>query len=117
MMRPVIPFVKDPEFAPSFQARDLTGNAISLASLKGKVVVLNFWATWCGPCREEIPEMIQLQSEFKDRFQVVGASEDDDPPEKVMQFVKKEGMNYPVFMASSELISSYGGVPALPAGS
>ena len=52
---------------------------------------MNFWATWCAPCREEIPELISLQKQYKDRLQIVGVSEDDDPPEKVLQFVQKAG--------------------------
>jgi thiol-disulfide isomerase/thioredoxin len=110
----VIRFVNNPEPAPPFLLHDLTGKVISSADLKGKVVVLNFWATWCPPCREEIPELIQLQKQYGDRLQVIGASEDDDPPEKVLQFAQKMGINYPIVMASSELVSDYGGVPALP---
>jgi thiol-disulfide isomerase/thioredoxin len=110
----VIRFVKDPEAAPSFQLRDLSGNTISSADWKGKVVLLNFWATWCPPCREEIPELISLQKEYKDRLQIVGVSEDDDPPQKVLQFVQHAGMNYPVVMATDQLTDAYGGVPALP---
>ena len=110
----VIRFVKDPEPAPSFQARDLSGNAVSSVDWKGKVVLMNFWATWCAPCREEIPELISLQTQYKDRLLIVGVSEDDDPPEKVLQFVQKAGMNYPVVMATTEISDAYGGVPALP---
>jgi thiol-disulfide isomerase/thioredoxin len=110
----VIRFVKDPEAAPAFQARDLSGHAVSSADWKGKVVLMNFWATWCPPCREEIPELISLQTQYKDRLQIVGISEDDDPPEKVLQFVHRAGMNYPIVMATTELTDAYGGVPALP---
>jgi thiol-disulfide isomerase/thioredoxin len=110
----VIRFVKDPESAPMFQAQDLSGKTISTNDFKGKVVLLNFWATWCPPCREEIPELISLQKQYKDRLQIVGVSEDDDPPQKVLQFVQRTGMNYPVVMATSELTDAYGGVPALP---
>ncbi len=110
----VIRFVKDPEAAPTFREQDLTGKSISPADFKGKVVVLNFWATWCPPCREEIPELISLQTQYKDRLQIIGVSEDDDPPEKVLQFVQKAGMNYPVVMATEQVTDAYGGVPALP---
>ena len=110
----VIRFVKDPEAAPVFQGRDLSGNTVSSADWKGKVVLLNFWATWCPPCREEIPELISLQKQYKDRLQIIGVSEDDDPPQKVLQFVQRVGMNYPVVMATQELTDAYGGVPALP---
>ena len=111
---PVLYFAKDPENAPPFLVRDLSGNVVSTAALKGKVVLLNFWATWCGPCREEIPEMIKLQAQYKDALEVVGASEDEAPPEQVAKFAKKAGINYPVIMSSAQLEREYGGVAALP---
>ena len=64
----VIRFVKDPEMAPVVEARDINGNAVSTANWKGKVVIVNFWATWCPPCREEIPALISLQEKYKDRL-------------------------------------------------
>ncbi|HEV2617832.1 MAG TPA: TlpA disulfide reductase family protein [Candidatus Acidoferrales bacterium] len=111
---PVLYFAKDPEAAPPFLVRDLSGNVVSTPALKGKVVLLNFWATWCGPCREEIPEMIKLQSKYKDTLQIIGASEDEIPPEQVAKFAQKFGINYPVIMASAQLEREYGGVAALP---
>jgi thiol-disulfide isomerase/thioredoxin len=111
---PVIRFVKNPEAAPPLQGRDLSGAAVSGVDWNGKVVLVNFWATWCPPCREEIPELIALQKQFKDRLQIVGVSEDDDPPENVLKFSQQKGMNYPIVMATPELIAAYGGVAALP---
>ncbi|MGH9728018.1 MAG: TlpA disulfide reductase family protein [Candidatus Acidiferrales bacterium] len=111
---PVLYFAKDPEAAPPFLVRDLSGNVVSTPALKGKVVLLNFWATWCGPCREEIPEMVKLQSKYKDTLQIIGASEDEVPPEQVAKFAQKVGINYPVIMASAQLEREYGGVAALP---
>lgn len=110
----VIRFVKNPEMAPPFLLRDINGKIVSTADWKGKVVILNFWATWCPPCREEVPELVQLQAKYKDKLLVVGASEDDDAPQKVQQFVQQHGINYPIVMATKELIENYGGVPALP---
>jgi thiol-disulfide isomerase/thioredoxin len=110
----VIRFAKNPEAAPPFLLRDINGKIVSTADWKGKVVILNFWATWCPPCREEIPELIRLQEKYKDKLLIVGASEDEDGPQKVLQFVQQHGMNYPVVMATKELIDNYGGVPALP---
>jgi thiol-disulfide isomerase/thioredoxin len=107
-------FAKDPEVAPPFQTRDLAGAAVSTAALKGKVVIINFWATWCGPCREEIPELVALQARYKDDLQIVGVSEDDGPPEQVAKFAQKQGINYPVIMSSDALEKEYGGVTALP---
>src|ERR1700719_1419435 len=110
----VIRFARNPEMAPPFLLHDISGRIVSTADWKGKVVILNFWATWCPPCREEIPELVQLQAKYKDKLLIVGASEDDDGPQKVLQFAQRYGMNYPIVMATRELIDNYGGVPALP---
>src|SRR5260370_17029028 len=110
----VIRFAKDPEAAPPFLLRDLNGKIVSIADGKGKVVILNFWATWCPPCREEIPELVKLQQAYKDKLLIIGASEDDDGPQKVQQFVQRFGMNYPIVMATKELIDNYAGVPPVP---
>jgi thiol-disulfide isomerase/thioredoxin len=112
--QPVIRFVKNPEMAPPLQALDLLGKPVSKDNWPGKVVLVNFWATWCPPCREEIPELLELKREFKDRLEIVGISEDDDPPVEVLKFARKQGMTYPIVMATGELIDAYGGVPALP---
>ena len=74
----VIRFVRNPDVAPDFKLDDLDGKPLSLAAAHGKVVLLNFWATWCGPCREEIPDLIELQTKYKDRLQIIGISVDDD---------------------------------------
>lgn len=112
-VKPIL-FVANPEAAPAFEARDIAGPSLSTADWKGKVVLLAFWATWCPPCREEIPTFIELQAKYKDRLQIIGVSEDDDPPEKVLQFARQKGINYPIIMATPDLIAKYGGVPALP---
>lgn len=110
----VIRFVSNPQRAPAFLLTDVEGNPVSTAEWKGKVVILNFWATWCPPCRAEIPMMIDLQNRYKDRLQIVGVSVDDAEPGEVAQFAKDAGMNYPVVMANRGLVQEYGGVPALP---
>jgi thiol-disulfide isomerase/thioredoxin len=107
-------FAEDPEAVPPFLVRDISGGVVSTAALKGKVVIINFWATWCGPCREEIPELIALQSQFRDTLQIIGVSEDEAPPEQVAKFAQKAGINYPVVMANDALEKEYGGIPALP---
>lgn len=112
--QPVIRFVKNPEMAPPLDAKDLQGKAVNKDDWPGKVVLVNFWATWCPPCRMEIPELLELQKEYKGRLEIVGFSEDDDPPEKVLKFMQQRGMTYSVVMATPEIIESYGGVPALP---
>jgi len=111
---PVIRFVRDPDPAPDFKAKDLDGNNLSLEPLKGKVVLLNFWATWCGPCRAEIPSLIELQSRYKDRMQIVGMVVDEDDERTVRDVVKSESINYPVALTSPEVRMAYGGIAALP---
>jgi thiol-disulfide isomerase/thioredoxin len=111
---PVIRLVRDPDPAPEFQLKDLTGKDLSLASAKGKVILLNFWATWCGPCRAEIPSLIELQSRYKERLQIIGLVVDDDDPDVVQQVVDSDGINYPVALANNQIRFAYGGIPALP---
>jgi len=110
----VIRFVSNPLPAPAFLLTDLDGNPVSTSQWKGKVVILDFWATWCPPCQAEIPMLVDLQNRYKDRLLIVGVSVDDSPAEDVKQFVKQSGMNYPVVMADRQLVQEYGGVPALP---
>ena len=110
----VIRFASNPQPVPPFLLQDLDGNVVSTAQWQGKVVILNFWATWCPPCREEIPILIELAKKYKDSLIIVGVSVDDGSPEEVREFAKAFHMNYPVVMWSHELVSEYGGVPALP---
>jgi thiol-disulfide isomerase/thioredoxin len=110
----VIRFAAHPQDAPPFMAPDLDGQAISTAAWKGKVVLLTFWATWCPPCRAEIPMLIHLKDLYKDRLEIVGVSLDDDPAAQVKSFTTSNRFNFPVVMATREIIRDYGGVPALP---
>ena len=110
----VLRFASNPQPAPPFLLQDLDGNPVSTAQWQGKVVILNFWATWCPPCREEIPILVELAKKYKDSLLIIGVSVDDGSPDEVRQFVKAFHMNYPIVMWSHELISEYGGVPALP---
>jgi thiol-disulfide isomerase/thioredoxin len=110
----VIRFASNPSPLPPFLVNDLDGNVVSSADLRGKVVLLTFWATWCPPCREEIPEMIELANRYKDRVRIVAISQDDDPPGRVRDFAREAGINYTIVMGSKELSDEYGGVPALP---
>lgn len=111
---PVIHFVKDPDPAPEFKAKDLNGKDISLDAYKGKVVLLNFWATWCGPCRAEIPSLIALQAKYHDQMQIVGMNVDDEDETEVRAVVQGEGINYPVVMTTPQVRIAYGGIGALP---
>jgi thiol-disulfide isomerase/thioredoxin len=111
---PVIRFVRDPDPAPEVKTKDLDGKDLSLDEFKGKVVLLNFWATWCGPCRAEIPGLIELQSRYKDRMQVIGMTVDADDEDDLRAVIKDEGINYPVVITSMQTRIDYGGIAALP---
>jgi thiol-disulfide isomerase/thioredoxin len=110
----VVRFASNAIEAPPFLLPDLQGHVISTAQFPGHIVLLNFWATWCPPCREEIPELRELQSRYKDQLQVVGVSLDDEPAQQVAQFVARAGINYSIVMGNAEMVKEYGGVPALP---
>jgi thiol-disulfide isomerase/thioredoxin len=110
----VIRFVRNPDAAPDFKLGALDGKPLTLAAAHGKVVLLNFWATWCGPCREEIPDLIALQTKYKNNLQIIGISVDDDDADVVKKVVDQTGINYPVAMASPEVRMQYGGIAALP---
>src|SRR5262249_41730406 len=112
--RVTLRFFRSPAVAPDFEARDLDGRSISTASLRGKVVLLNFWATWCPPCRAEIPDLVALQDKYRDQLQIIGISEDEGGPEMVKRFVDAHHMNYPVVMASPDIEKKYPGIGALP---
>jgi thiol-disulfide isomerase/thioredoxin len=110
----VIRFVRDPDPAPPFTLKDLDGKPLSLEGTRGKVTLLNFWATWCPPCRAEIPDLIALQKKYADKLQIIALSLDEGSPESVKKFARASGMNYPVAIAPAELSAQYGGIPALP---
>jgi thiol-disulfide isomerase/thioredoxin len=112
--QPTIRFVRNPDPAPAFKVSTLDGKPLSLADYKSKVILLNFWATWCGPCRAEVPDLVELQDKYKDQLQVIGLVVDDDDEDAVKKFAAKYGINYPVAMATDEVRTEYGGIPALP---
>jgi len=111
---PLIQLLKEPVDVPAFTVRDIDGKTISLADLKGKVVLVNFWATWCPPCRAEIPDLVKLQDKYRDKLVVLGISEDEVAPAQVKAFATEQKMNYPIVMATTELRQIFKGVAALP---
>jgi thiol-disulfide isomerase/thioredoxin len=109
-----IRFFKDPAAAPAFTLKDLDGRAITPADLRGKVTLINFWATWCGPCRAEIPDLIALQHKYRDQLQIIGISEDEGPVDEVKQFVAAHKMNYRVAMTTPEIERDFPGIVSIP---
>jgi thiol-disulfide isomerase/thioredoxin len=107
-------FFRNPAAVPDFTMRDLDGRSITSASLRGKVVLINFWATWCGPCRAEIPDLVALQDKYRDQLRVIGISEDEAGPDIVRRFTVSHSVNYPIVMLTPELEQVFPGVHALP---
>lgn len=100
--------------APDFSVTDLSGRKLTLADYRGKVVMFNFWATWCGPCREEIPDFVELQNRYRNQgLTILGISMDDDPA-PVREFYERYRMNYPVAMGNDALADRFGGILGLP---
>ncbi len=108
-----VKLLKERPEVPPFTAPDLDGKPVSLAAQRGKVVIVNFWATWCPPCREEIPDLIALQSKYKDRVQVIGVAQDSGSVEDVRKFAAAHGMNYPTVLSTPDIEKLFPGIYAL----
>ena len=111
--------------APDFALEDLSGKKVSLASYRGRAVLINLWATWCGPCKIETPWLVELRNQYASQgFEILGVSTDDlDPDDKKMlvqekrdiaKFVQQERMPYPVLIDGASISTPYGGLDALP---
>jgi len=101
--------------APEWQLNDPDGQTVKLSDFKGKVVILDFWATWCPPCKAEIPGFIELQKRYAAQgLTVVGVSLDTAGAPVVKSFMKRVGMNYPVVIGDEKTAADYGGISAIP---
>jgi peroxiredoxin len=101
--------------APEFTLKDLTGNEVNLSDYRGKVVVLNFWATWCPPCRKEIPDFNELQKQYGDRgLQFIGIALDERGAEVVKKWVAQNPVDYPVLIGDQSVRKSYGDMAVIP---
>jgi len=101
--------------APEFTLKDANGSAVKLSDYRGKVVLLNFWATWCGPCKIEIPWFMEFEQQYKNQgFEVLGIAMDDDGWAAVKPYIAEHKMNYRVVLGDDAVANLYGGIDSLP---
>jgi len=101
--------------APSWRLHDLEGGWVDSEQFRGKLVVLDFWATWCGPCRQEIPGYVELQKKYaSEGLVVIGVSLDEGGPAIVKKFVQKYGVSYQIVMGDDQITEAFGGIHAIP---
>jgi peroxiredoxin len=101
--------------APDFALKDLNGRICRLADLRGQVVVLNFFATWCGPCRQEIPDFVRLYERFRHKgLEIIGVSLDYEGEAILRPFVEHYGINYPIVLGTRQVVVDYGGINGVP---
>lgn len=100
--------------APEFSLTSVSGKTVKLSDYKNKVVLIDFWATWCPPCRRGIPDLVALQKEFKNDLVIIGISVDTDTKADVPEFVKNYGINYSVVYGDESTAKLFGGVSGIP---
>lgn len=111
---PLINNSTDNQKASAFTLRSIQGKSVSLSDFKGKIVIVDFWATWCPLCRKSIPDLIELQKKFKNKIAVIGISVDMDTKADVAPFVKHNGINYTVLYATPKVIQAYCNINVIP---
>lgn len=100
--------------APDFTLPKLTGETLTLSELRGKVIILNFWATWCPPCKAEIPFFVELQNEYKEHLTIVGVCLDRADRNNIKKFIEEMGINYHIVMSNPKVVKDYGGIRGIP---
>jgi len=106
---------RSPKAMPDFVLQDLAGNRVKLSDFSGKAVLLNFWATWCPPCKAELPDLVEIQKQFGgDQFTVIGVSLDQTGVEGVRRFVQEWQLNFPILMGNEDIVVSYGNFRGIP---
>ncbi|MEO8680265.1 MAG: TlpA disulfide reductase family protein [Vicinamibacterales bacterium] len=108
------PLAASPDPLPKFAARALDGQTVRSDQWRGKVTLVNFWATWCSPCRAEIPDLLRLQTKYRDHLRIIGISADEGDVTPVKNFAAALRMDFPIVMLTPELDQLFGGVHALP---
>ncbi len=105
----------DNKKAPDFALKTLDGKTVKLSDYKGKIVIIDFWATWCPPCRKGIPDLIDLQKNYSKDLVIVGISLDQERTIKDLKpFIENYGINYPVVLGDEKVVKDYGGINAIP---
>jgi thiol-disulfide isomerase/thioredoxin len=111
------PSTEEKTLAPDFTLKDLSGTDVGPASFRGKVLIIDFWATWCPPCRKAIPHLISMKQKYGDQgFEVLGVSMDEGPDAatSVKNFAQQQGVNYPMVIGNQDIANSYGGINGIP---
>ncbi len=107
--------IKEDVKAPNFSLKSVDGKTVNLSDYTGKIVIIDFWATWCPPCRKGIPDLVSIQKEFKKDVVIIGISLDDPQTVKeVPGFVKEYGVNYPVVYGDEKVVNAFGGIRSIP---